>query len=44
MADPSDSGCAVHLDGTLEDASEIEWHYDNDDDSLITPAKLCSIG
>jgi hypothetical protein len=40
MADPSNSGCAVHLDGTLKDASEIEWHYDKDDDLPITPAKL----
>jgi hypothetical protein len=40
MADPSDSGCTAHSDGTLKDASEIEWHYDKDDDLLIAPAKL----
>jgi hypothetical protein len=40
MADPSDSGCIVHSDGTLKDASEIEWHYNKDDDLPITPAKL----
>ena len=32
MADTLDLGCAVHHDGTLKDASEIEWHFDKDDD------------
>ena len=37
MADSSDLGCAVHSDGTLKDASEIEWHFDEDDNLLIAP-------
>ncbi|KAF8799820.1 hypothetical protein BYT27DRAFT_7217371 [Phlegmacium glaucopus] len=32
-------GCAVHPDGTLKDASEIEWQYDKDDDA---PMASCS--
>ena len=31
MADTIDLGCAVHPDGTLKDASEIDWHHDKDD-------------
>ena len=27
-----DLGCAVNLDGSLKDASEIEWHFDKDSD------------
>jgi hypothetical protein len=37
MADSSDLGCAIRSDGTLKDASEIEWHFDKDDDLLIAP-------
>jgi hypothetical protein len=40
MADPSDSDYAIHLDGTLKDASEIEWHYDKDDDLPLAPVGL----
>ena len=25
-----DLGCAINLDGSLKDASEIEWHFDKD--------------
>ena len=32
MADTIDLGCAVRPDGTLKDASEIEWHHDKDDE------------
>lgn len=35
MSDESDPGCAVRADGTLKDASEIEWHFDPDDDTPI---------
>ena len=35
--DPSpDRGCALRPDGTLKDASEIDWQFDVDDD--ITPS------
>ena len=40
MSDDSEPGCAVRADGTLKDASEIEWHFDPDDDTpmaLPTP-------
>jgi hypothetical protein len=40
MADSSNLGCAVRLDGTLKDASKIEWHHDKDDDLPIAPVKL----
>jgi hypothetical protein len=33
MPDSSDLGCAVRSDSSLKDASEIEWHYDEDDES-----------
>ena len=32
MADTIDLGCAVRPDGTLKDASEIDWHHDKDDE------------
>ena len=32
----SPDGCAVHPDGTLKDASEIEWFNDKDDDAPLT--------
>ena len=33
MANPSsDPGCALRPDGTLKDASEIDWSFDRDDD------------
>ena len=35
MANATNSGCTVRLDGTLKDASEIEWHYDEDDNLLL---------
>jgi hypothetical protein len=39
MDGPSNpSGCAVHPDSTLKDASEIEWHNNKGHDSLIAPA------
>jgi hypothetical protein len=37
-----DPGCAVNLDGSLKDASEIEWHFDKDspgDETLLTVAE-----
>jgi hypothetical protein len=43
MTDPSNSDFAVCSDGTLKDASEIEWHYDKDDDLPFAPAKLCAL-
>ena len=30
-----DLGCAVNLDGSLKDASEIEWHFNKDSDDEI---------
>ena len=27
-----DLGCAINHDGSLKDASEIEWHFDKDSD------------
>ena len=42
MADSSDLGCAVRSDGTLKDASEIEWHFDEDDDLPIAPTGATS--
>jgi hypothetical protein len=33
---PPDLGCAVHPDGSLKDASEIEWHFDKDDETPLT--------
>jgi hypothetical protein len=37
MGDSSYLGCAVRSDGTLKDASEIEWEYDVDEASPKTP-------
>lgn len=37
MPDPSDLGCAVRSDGTLKDASKIEWHHDPDDELPMQP-------
>ncbi|KIL54818.1 hypothetical protein M378DRAFT_59353, partial [Amanita muscaria Koide BX008] len=31
--DLSNLGCATRSDGTLKDASEIEWHFDKDDET-----------
>ena len=42
MSDSSDLGCAVRSDGSLKDASEIEWHYDEDDESLMAPVSSTS--
>ncbi|KAF8234716.1 hypothetical protein L208DRAFT_1376783 [Tricholoma matsutake] len=40
-----DLSCAQRADGTLKDASEIEWHYDKDDDSpMATTALSCCSG
>lgn len=36
MSTPPDIGCAVRPDGTLKDASEIEWHFDKDDETPLT--------
>jgi len=36
---PPDLGCAVHTDGSLKDASEIEWHFDKDDETPLTAAE-----
>jgi hypothetical protein len=36
---PPDLGCAVHPDGSLKDASEIEWHFDKDDETPLTAAQ-----
>jgi hypothetical protein len=33
---PPDLGCAVHPNGSLKDASEIEWHFDKDDETPLT--------
>ena len=33
---PPDLGCAIHPDGSLKDASEIEWHFDKDDETPLT--------
>jgi len=33
---PPDLGCAVHLDGSLKDASEIDWLFDKDDNTPFT--------
>ena len=42
---PPDLGCAVHPNGSLKDASEIEWHFDKDDETPLTAAeKLPSSG
>jgi hypothetical protein len=32
MSNLSSPGCAIRLDGSLKDASEIEWHFDKDDE------------
>jgi len=42
MTDSSDLGCAVRLDGSLKDASEIEWHNDPDNELPITPVSSTS--
>ena len=34
-----DPGCAIRPDGSLKDASEIDWHFDKDDDAPITMAE-----
>jgi hypothetical protein len=36
---PPDLGCAIHPNGSLKDASEIEWHFDKDDETPLTAAK-----
>jgi len=38
MTTPPDLGCAVRPDGSLKDASEIEWHFDKDDETPIASA------
>jgi hypothetical protein len=43
MDNPSDPGCAVHPDGTLKDASEIEWQNDKDDDLRLSNGGLLEI-
>ena len=42
MVNSSDLGCAVHSDGTLKDASEIEWHFEEDDNLPIAPTGATS--
>jgi hypothetical protein len=42
MPDSSDLGCAVRSDGSLKDASEIEWHYDEDDESPMASVSSTS--
>lgn len=43
--DQTNLGCAVRPDGSLKDASEIDWHFDKDDDTPSSPAeKLCGSG
>lgn len=37
MTTPPDLGCAVLPDGSLKDASEIEWHFDKNDETPIAP-------
>lgn len=37
MADSSYFGCALCSDGFLKDASEIEWHYNENDKLPIAP-------
>ena len=36
---PPDLGCAVHPDGSLKDTSEIEWHFDKDNETPLTIAE-----
>lgn len=39
MDNVDDPGCAVRSDGTLKDASEIEWQYDKDNKSpMVAPS------
>lgn len=35
MANPDDLGCAVRPDGTLKDASEIDWQFDKDNETPV---------
>ena len=47
MADTIDLGCTVCPDGTLKDASEIDWHHDKDNEMkyihLISTSQMPSI-
>jgi hypothetical protein len=36
---PPDLGCVIHPDSSLKDASEIKWHFDKDDETLLTAAE-----
>ncbi|KAF8240608.1 hypothetical protein L208DRAFT_1231574 [Tricholoma matsutake] len=36
MTPPPDLGCAVCPNGSLKDASEINWHFDKDDNTPFT--------
>jgi hypothetical protein len=36
MSPPPELGCAVHPDGSLKDASEIDWHFNKDDNTPFT--------
>ena len=38
----SDLGCAVRSDGTLKDASEIDWSFDRSDDEALSIPSLSS--
>jgi hypothetical protein len=36
MSPPPKLGCAIHPDGSLKNASEIDWHFDKDDNAQFT--------
>ena len=39
MSPPPELGCAVHPNGSLKDASEIDWHFNKDDNTPFTVAE-----